>query len=89
MPASLLMLSDPHAQTSAMLPERLQWIERNGRWEVVDGNHRVVAIVQATESGAHVVLDLRAPHQIIKAHAASVAQGRRYVERWLSAQVKG
>lgn len=67
-------------------PDLHGWVARYGRWELWWGQ-RNVAVVQPGRGGASGILDCRKFYQEKEVWAASIAQGKRYAERWCAARL--
>lgn len=80
----MLPPQDTSSFMSAPMPSG--WVLRGQRWGLWWGS-REVAFVQPDASGIRVVLACRKLWQIKEVRAASVAQGKRYAERWCAARV--
>ena len=62
------------------------WVQHGEHWGLWWGN-RQIASVQPDAQGIHVTLACRKLWQDKHVRAASVAQGKRYAERWCAARV--
>ena len=67
-------------------PRPQGWVQHGELWGLWWGN-RQIASVQPTALGIRVVLSCRKLWQDKEVRAASVAQGKRYAERWGAARV--
>lgn len=69
-----------------MLPEGFEWRETQGHHQLWHGS-RCVAVLQPGGALVHVRLLWREHWKPIDGRASSVAQAKRYVERWIAARV--
>ncbi|WP_429000972.1 hypothetical protein [Stenotrophomonas maltophilia] len=80
------MLPPVSYQPQPSNPDFHGWVARYGRWELWWGG-RNIAVVQPSRGGASVILDCRKFYQEKEVWAASIAQGKRYAERWCAARL--
>lgn len=77
----------PCDDTGFMIAPRQQgWVQHGDHWGLWWGN-RQIASVQPDAKGIHVALACRKLWQDKHVRAASIAQGRRYAERWCAARM--
>lgn len=67
-------------------PRPTGWVQHGEHWGLWWGN-RQIACVQPSAKGVRVVLACRKLWQDKEVWAATIAQGKRYAERWCAARV--
>lgn len=63
------------------------WVQMGESWVLWWSGRQIANVRLSNDGGARVRLDARKMWQVKEARAASIAQGRRYAERWCAARL--
>ncbi|MFE6057010.1 hypothetical protein ACFQ6N_40265 [Kitasatospora sp. NPDC056446] len=81
------MLSSHGYQGFSSAPIPAGWVQMGDSWVLWWSGRQIANVSAAKDGGGRVRLDARKMWQVKEARAASIAQGKRYAERWCAARL--
>ncbi|WP_303638832.1 hypothetical protein [Stenotrophomonas tuberculopleuritidis] len=81
------MLPSPGYQGFSAAPSPSGWVQLGDTWVLWWSGRQIAQVSPRKDRGVHVHLDARKMWQTKNEWAASIAQGKRYAERWCAARL--
>ncbi len=81
------MLPSPGYQGFRAAPTPSGWVEQSGRWDLWWNGRSVAHVVADAQHGVGLCMKGQKMWQTKRGRAASIAQGKRYAERWCAARL--